>query len=272
VNCVSFGTKIQKNVAMSTSSEHQAIRPSSCLRNIIAVIVILLFLGALLIPAVQNARESANRASCIGQFKFFTLGMLDYYQGQGCFPPAYFASRDGRPAHSWRIMSLFHDIEPLYKQYRFDEPWNSAHNRTIAAGLPVGMSHICPWYHCPCDTESDKLDTSYVWVVGKGTISAGPTSTRIGDITGGTSNTIMVVEMAESGIPWMEPRDLNFDTMSFRINDPVGVGIRSKHPGVAGVGMCDGSVRSIGQDIDPEVVKAMLTIAGGEKVPWPWDQ
>ena len=252
---------------MSTSLEHEPARPSSCLRNVVVAVVVLLFLGALLFPAVQNAREAARQMSCAGQFKFFTLGMHNYHQAQGCFPPAYFVDRDGRPAHSWRIMSLVYEIEPLYKQYRFDEPWNSRHNRSIAAGLPVGMSGVVPWYHCPSDTESDKLDTSYVWVVGKGTFSAGPTSTRFEDITDGTSNTIMVVEMAESGIPWMEPRDLAFDSMSFRINDPIAVGIRSKHSGVANVGLCDGSVRCLNENMDPEVVKAMLTIAGGEKIP-----
>ena len=107
--------------------------------------------------------------------------------------------------------------------------------------------------------DSDKLDTSYVMVVGKETMSAGTNSIRIKDITDDLSNTIMLAEMSESGIPWMAPRDLNFDTMTFKINDPKGKGIRSKHPGVADVGLFDGSARALSENIDPKVLRALLT-------------
>jgi prepilin-type processing-associated H-X9-DG protein len=62
----------------------------------------------------------------------------------------------------------------------------------------------------------------------------------------------------------MEPRDLKFDEMSFRINDPAREGIRSKHPGFANVVFCDMSSHSIREDTDPEVVKGLLTRNGGE--------
>ena len=67
------------------------------------------------------------------------------------------------------------------------------------------MSGIYPAYHCGTDGDSNPLDTSYVMVVGKGTVSDGPHSVRRWDVTDGTSQTIYLWEMAESGIPWMAP-------------------------------------------------------------------
>ncbi len=122
-------------------------------------------------------------------------------------------------------------------------------------------------YHCRSDRDSDWLHTSFVAVVGPRTVFPGATSRRIKDITDGTTNTILIAEMSESGIHWMEPRDLDFNEMSFQVNDPSGKSIRSKHRGIAHAALADGSVRAISEDIDPEVLKTLLTIADGEITP-----
>jgi prepilin-type processing-associated H-X9-DG protein len=250
------------------STELEPARSSSCLRNVIAVIVVLLFLGSLLFPAVQAAREAARAMSCAGTFKFIGMDMHCYAQIHKCFPPAYVVDREGKPAHSWRMLLMECAGEkPLFRQYRFDEPWNSPHNFALASGVPLGMSGVVPLFHCICDRDSDRMDTSTVMVVGKGTISDGPTATSFKDITDGASYTILVAEMSESGIHWMEPRDLSFKDMSFRINDPTTKWcIRSKHGRSAHVGMCDGSVKGLSEDMDPAFIKGCLTIAGGEKI------
>jgi prepilin-type processing-associated H-X9-DG protein len=192
------------------------------------------------------------------------MDMLNYHELHRSFPPAYLADRSGQAAHSWRVLLLPIEQDALYKQYHFDETWNSPHNRALAPGLHIGMSGVYPAYHCPSDVNSDRLETSYVMVVGKGTISDGPNSVRVDDVTDGTAHTVALAEMAESGIPWMEPRDLKFDEMAFRINDFTTPSVRSRHAGIANVGMFDGSVHVIKEDIDPAALKGLFTIAGGE--------
>ena len=86
------------------------------------------------------------------------------------------------------------------------------------------------------------------------------------DIKDGIRNTIVFVEVKDSGIHWAEPRDLDFGKMSFRVNDPNGEGISSYHPGVAGVVFADGQIRFIDDGFDPNLLKALLTINGGEDV------
>jgi hypothetical protein len=252
---------------MSVSPQSPEKKRWGCTARLLPVLGLLAVIGALLWPAVNKARQSAQLASCIGQNKFMTLPMLMYEGKNGCFPPAYIADKQGRPAHSWRVLMLQIDMQEIYNRYRFDESWNSPHNRELAGGLPMGMSGVYPWYHCATDVGSDRLDTSYVTVVGPNTILSGAKSRTVKEITDGLSNTAIIAEMSESGIHWMEPRDLNFETMSFKINDKNGVGIRSQHPGVAMVSMADGHQVVLSDKTDPEVVKALFTINGNESLP-----
>ena len=55
--------------------------------------------------------------------------------------------------------------------------------------------------------------------------------------------------------------------MSFELNDFPNQCIRSRYPGIVVVGMLDGSVHCLHEGIDPKVLKAMCTIAGGEPIP-----
>jgi len=219
-------------------------------------------LVALLLPAVGAAREAARRAACSNNLKQIGLAMHMYHETYKCFPPAYIADKNGRPMHSWRVLLLpFMEQEVLYRQYNFKEPWDGPNNSRL-----VGMIDNV-FYRCPSeDSTMNRSETSYVMIVGPGTISDGPTPTQMGQIADGTSNTIMLVEVAGSGIHWAEPRDLKLEEITFVVNEGVGNGIGSRHPGVANVVFCDGSVRSIDKSIDPESLRGMTTIAGGENV------
>jgi prepilin-type processing-associated H-X9-DG protein len=226
----------------------------------------------LLLPGVQAAREAARRTACTNNMKQIALAMHSYAQKYKSFPPAYIADKNGKPMHSWRVLILpFMEEDSLYRDYRFDEPWDSPHNRTLAARMPRV-------YACPSDspTGTPNTHTDYAMIVGPHTISDGPTAHRLSDFTDGTSNTIMVVEATGAGINWMEPRDLKAEGMQFCINGgPYGnpnaklSEISSPHSGGANVALCDGSVHFISSSIDPKILKAMITIDGGEAITLP---
>ena len=94
----------------------------------------------------------------------------------------------------------------------------------------------------------------------------GENSVGEGDVSDGLQNTLLVVEMSDSGIHWAEPRDVKADEMSYRTNDPDRPCIRSRHAGGANVALCDGSVKYLWDSIPPQLIKALTTIAGGEDV------
>jgi len=104
-------------------------------------------------------------------------------------------------------------------------------------------------------------------VVGPHTISSGSEPRKIAEITDGLATTIMLVEVADSATWWAEPGDLHFDRLPFTINGSKRQGISSFHPNAANVVLCSGSVRFLNNSMNPQLVKAMLTIDGGEAVP-----
>ena len=233
---------------------------------IVLVLLVLMLLTcgglffAMFASAVPATREAARRAQCSNNLKQIGLAMHNYHDTYKCFPPAYIADEDGQPMHSWRVLLLpYMQQQPLYAQYDFDEPWDSPENLALTSMMP-------DVYRCPSDTLSAASETSYAMIVGPGTVSDGTKATAIREITDGTSNTILVVEAAGSGINWLDPRDLDADQISFLVNDQIDGGIASDHPEGANVLFCDGSVIFVDGSIDPGDVRAMSSISGGEVV------
>jgi prepilin-type processing-associated H-X9-DG protein len=104
-------------------------------------------------------------------------------------------------------------------------------------------------------------------VVGEHTISNGRQARKITEITDGLTDTILLVEVADSLIYWAQPEDLRFDKLTFTINGGKRQQISSYHRLGANVVFCDGSVRLLKKSASPQLVKAKLTIDGGEQVP-----
>jgi type II secretory pathway pseudopilin PulG len=217
------------------------------------VLCLMCVLTCLLLPAVQSAREAARRSQCQNNLKQIALALLYYEQANGCFPPAYVADKNGRPMHSWRVLILPYMEELyLYKTYDFTEPWDGLKNKKLLANRPMG-------YVCPSDPNAyspGSTQTSYVAVVGRNAAWPGAKTRKLGsvDFPGGVTNTIMVVEVANSGIHWTEPRDLSLDALAAAGAKSPALTVSSNHghgedffftydhPCGANAAMADGSV------------------------------
>lgn len=211
-------------------------------------------------PMPVTMSTAVPQSSCVENLRQIGLAMQSYHDRYGSFPPAYVADEDGKPMHSWRVLLLPYLGEQwVYDQYDFNEPWDGPHNRSLAGLIPGA-------YHCPDDFGAAAEETTYVMIVGRETISDGPTGRSTEEITDGTARTILLVETSHSGINWLEPRDLPADRISYRINDGTPRGIRSNHPGTAHVLLADGSVQALDVQIDAQTVRAMSTIAAGDDV------
>jgi prepilin-type processing-associated H-X9-DG protein len=223
-----------------------------------------IIVGALIAPLVSPSPEPSRRSQCRNNLKQIGLALHNYHDVHGCFPPAYVTDAAGRPLYGWRVLILpYIEQKPLYDQFCLDEPWDSLNNLTLSQ-TPIDE------FGCPSDeswrTKGAAATTNYLAVVGSGTMWPGNTSRCFADVADGTSNTIAVVEVLNSGVHWAEPRDLHADQMAPNVNPEVGQGISSGHPGGANVAFVDGHVSYLPSDIPPETIRAMRSIAGGEEV------
>ncbi len=151
------------------------------------------------------------------------------------------------------------DCQGNSSQQPQSSPWDGPNNRLLA-------DKIGNIYRRPEDPPGSTL-TRFVAVVGEPTVFPGARSVKFSEITDGTAKTILFVEVADSDIPWMEPRDLSFDRMPMSVNAPgtKAPRIGSPYPGVR-IAFADGMIRGIKTAIAPKTLRGLLTKAGGEQI------
>jgi chromate transport protein ChrA len=231
-------------------------RGCSLFFKLIAGIIIAGFVVALLLPAIPAAREPARRMQCTNHMKQIMIAFHQYHTEHGHLPPTYTVDEDGKPLHSWRVLILpYIEHNDLYEKIRLDEPWDSEYNRQFHAETP-GM------FRCPSASEAIHIPAPsgcyYSVIDGAESAFCGSQTRTFDDITAGTSNTIFLVER-RLPVNWMEPLlEITFDTACKGVNVDA-MGISSYHPGVAGVALGDGTVRAIGDTVDGELLRKMLT-------------
>jgi hypothetical protein len=226
----------------------------------LAGVVVCVLIGAFAY-AVSQAREAARQLSCRGSMSKLQLALRTYESDHGHLPPAYIAGPDGKPWHSWRVLILpYFEEQAVYEKYRFDEPWNGPNNSRLADQIRVEI------FQCASGPDYETtLNTNYVAVVGEGTAFPGDTPVRLADIRDGLENTILLVEIAHSDIHWMEPRDLNRDSMSFDLDAPDVPCVSSHHHAGPGVVFADEiKTYRLRPHLQPKTLRALLSIAGGE--------
>ncbi|HEY2415819.1 MAG TPA: DUF1559 domain-containing protein [Pirellulaceae bacterium] len=221
---------------------------------------LLLIATAGFLPTI-GSREMSRKGYCQNNLHNITIALQNYHDVCGSYPPPFIADANGKPMHSWRALILpFVEQNELYEKYRFDEPWDGPNNRKLH-DIQLKI------FQCPSQ-ENPRLstETSYVVVIGPKTMWPAENSyVRNADIIDGLSNTLLLVEVADSGIHWMEPRDLHINQIPMAINPSRGQGISSHHKGGANAGFADGSVRFLDDNFPPADLRAALTAFGRKK-------
>jgi len=204
--------------------------------ELLVVIAIIAILIALLLPAVQQAREAARRTQCKNNLKQIGLAMHNYHDVYNRFPTHIIATWgsfgprwgtfDWRKGFHAQILPYM-DQAPLANQYNDNEGyWHPSNADAVAT--------IIPAYSCPSTPGSPRVDermttqngtdftfqaasTDYNTIrgwwapalpkpngddYGSNPLFYEDLQSRIRDITDGTSNTIVVGEMAGQPDYW----------------------------------------------------------------------
>jgi prepilin-type N-terminal cleavage/methylation domain-containing protein len=127
-------------------------RTGFTLIELLVVIAIISILIGLLLPAVQSAREAANRIKCANNLKQIGLTMHLYHDQTQRLPPSRKTMRES-PSWAWLILPQL-EQENLYKQWPAGWPYPG-----LAPGAPVTadavsltnkiLSTAVPIYSCP---------------------------------------------------------------------------------------------------------------------------
>lgn len=189
--------------------------------ELLVVIAIIGVLVALLLPAVQAAREAARRAQCVNQIKQWGLAMQLFHDTRGQLP---LGSRRG-PRQTW-VMHLWPYVEQNSLASRNEIKVNFYQPPGTIGGTLEGLTgQYLSLYYCPSDTGSDQTVGRYQrrrgnYVVNWGNVKYGrhvdsglapfshingnrntPRVTKFKDITDGTSKTLMMSELLKA---WSE--------------------------------------------------------------------
>lgn len=207
------------------------------------------------LPVVENQEMSEDekvKDNSRKHLKFLGLAMHNYHATHGSFPASGSYSKTGQPLLSWRVHVLpFIDQNNLYKQFKLDEPWDSPHNIKLVSKIPDIFAGA--------EETRSTGQTHWQVFVGPNMPFVGRKGLQINQITDGTSNTILVVEAANS-VTWTQPVDL-----SYAPSQPL--------PKLGGTfkdgffaGFADGSTRFISSRVDDNTLIPWLTATGGEVV------
>lgn len=210
-------------------------RSGFTLVELLVVITIIGILIALLLPAVQAAREAARRAQCINHLKQLGLGLMNYEQTHTTLPPPGISSNQA----SWMVLLLpFIEQATLWEKFNFRQGYYADNDKIVVAATYFD-SLFCPSNTADTDRRSPseyypaggtvKVFTShYYGVLGPngsntyvnpaanysftgagegfgGYSNAGamlyPTGAKIAEITDGTSNTLALGEISWMAAP-----------------------------------------------------------------------
>lgn len=118
--------------------------------ELLVVIGIIGILVALLLPAVQAAREAARRTDCSNRVRQLALASQMHHDTYGYFPPARYEPRpDAEPANqcgsetpTWlaRVMPFIEQVS-LGKRWDFSKPWHE-HDEKVRTVVPDIF--LCP--------------------------------------------------------------------------------------------------------------------------------
>lgn len=148
-----------------TNSVNKVNRSAFTLIELLVVIAIIAILVALLLPAVQQAREAARRSACLNNLKQISLGMLMFEETYGHFPY-------GRTGFLWRMLpfveqkTLFDNLNSVTNgTHGFNgsltASWQDGSGNDARPQVYSAAANVIPTFICPSSPGDHTYQTTY---------------------------------------------------------------------------------------------------------------
>jgi prepilin-type N-terminal cleavage/methylation domain-containing protein/prepilin-type processing-associated H-X9-DG protein len=144
------------------SRSHSENRPAFTLVELLVVITIIGILVAMLLPAVQGARESARRTRCVNNLKQLGLAVHNFHDVHKFLPVSNRPlGLTTAPRIGWAVNALpYLEQQALFQQYDQSQTWSST---TPGSGQSASNQKLCgtvlPVFYCssapPAETRLD---------------------------------------------------------------------------------------------------------------------
>ena len=232
-----------------------SVRPSFPVRPGIFFLLSILFAVLSLPLLVIKGHSAARRMICENNLRQIGEALKSYHQKYDRFPPAYAADANGKPLYSWRAI-IFAEMgrADLLQRLQPNEPWNGPKNSLLAAELWMN-------YHCPSDIQPGQM-TSYLAIVGPRSAWPALQGRKLADFKN-PAKTIVVLEVPNSGVNWLEPRDLFIGQLKDGLGAIIPPGSLPPHSDGFEALFADGHVETLPANIDPQVLGEMLDVDPG---------
>jgi len=138
---------------------HHADERGFTLVELLVVIAIIGILVALLLPAIQAAREAARRAQCMNNIKQLGIATHNYLTAKKeALPPALFQEFKG-PGYQGQTLFVYllpyFEAQTIYDQWDFGKTPTSRGNNCATSTSPAAT--IIPTLLCPSDNPAEKM-------------------------------------------------------------------------------------------------------------------
>lgn len=281
------------------SFQRKLPRSGFTLIELLVVIAIMSMLMALLLPAVQQVRESARRTQCKNNLHQLGVALHTFAADRQRFPPGA-DYKDGHN-HAWTTLILpFLDQNAIFNSYQWDKAWDdSTINGNDSSNAYLATTKL-PGFLCPSSTRIASGATDYSGCYGSSLTGLTPgynfedgwesgllvpinanterprkKGVALGEISDGTSVTFLVVECTGERPPiplWANgasnclPIETGINAATDETEESDLTSIYSFHTGGGHALFGDGRVSFLSDSTDLQVLGALATRNGNEPV------
>lgn len=261
----------------------------------VAVIAVLFVVGGGLVAvAICSVREAAQRTACRNNLRQLGLALEGYHDSNSAFPRGTVPSDTMPPEKRLSWLTAIHPYIEVGPVLLLDKKkaWDSDENRVVKGrlypkdGSPERVIVFGEISLFRCPNNANRIDSRlpgvihYVGSAGtgadaaelpKGDRRAGvfgfDRNTKLKEIKDGVATTLLMMETAMDNGPWTAGGPATVRGLDTARSPYLGAGRQfgGTHLGVANMLFVDGSVRLLADSVNPQVLEAMVTVAGGEE-------